>query len=162
MRSLILVVTLLATACGGSMFSSQLANYRATASSLDVVVDTHAKSATAADPATCAAAMADYARQAGALVDRMQSMSGGMDQCMVSLGGAGRGADFAAGCAAIRSELDAHAKNGCSAPDLAAEMTRHAAAMKAHTRLEMDRMGQLEGMERGMSASMMSGLQGCH
>ena len=160
MRSLMLVVTLLATGCGGSMLSQRIADYRATASSLDVVVDAHAKSATAAAPSTCAAAMADYARQAGALVDRMQSMSGGMDQCMSSLGGASR-AGFAAGCAAIRSELDAHAKNGCSAPDLAAEMTRHAAAMKAHTGHEMDRMGEMEGMESGMGSSMMSGLQGC-
>ncbi len=114
------------------MFSDRIADYRSTASSLEAVVDAHAKSATAADPSTCAAALADYARQAGALVDRMQSMSGGMDQCMASLGRSD-GADLAAGCAALRSELDAHAKNGCSGAGLAAEMTRHAAAMKAHT-----------------------------
>ena len=71
-------------------------------------------------------------------------------------------AHLAAGCAAMRSELDAHAKNGCPAPDLAAEMTRHAAAMKAQTSREMDRMGEMEGMERSMGSSMMSGLQGCH
>lgn len=163
MRSLMLVVTLLAVGCGGSgpTLSERIADYRATASSLDVAVDAHAKSSTAAAPSTCAAAMADYARQAGALVDRMQSISGGMDQCMVSAGRADR-ADLAAGCAAMRSELDAHAKNGCSAPDLAVEMTRHAAAMKAQTSHEMDRMGEMEGMERSMGSSMMSGLQGCH
>ena len=161
MRSLMLVVTLLAGGCGGSALSQQIADYRATVTSLDVVVDAHAKSAPAADPSTCATAMADYARQAGALVDRMQSMSVGMDQCMVSLGGAGR-SDFAAGGAATRNELDGHAKNGCSAPNLAAEMTRHAGAMKAHTGLERDRMGQMEGMESGMGSSMMAGLQGCH
>ena len=161
MRSLMLVATLLAAGCGGSMFSQQIADYRATANSLDTTVDAHAKSAAAADPSTCLAAMADYARQAGVLVDRMQSMSGGMDQCMSSLSGAGR-AGFAAGCAAIRSELDAHAKNGCSAQNLAAEMTRHAAAMKAHTSQEIDRMGQMQGMENGTGSSMMSGLQGCH
>ena len=125
------------------------------------MVDAHAKSAPAAAPSTCAAAMADYARQAGALVDRMQSMSGGMDQCMTSMGRADR-ADLAAGCAAIRSELNAHATNGCVAPDLAAEMSRHAGAMKAHTGQEMDRMGQMEGMANGMGSSMMSGMQGCH
>ena len=161
MRLMMLVVTLIAAGCGGSTSSRQIADYRATANSLNLVVDAHAKSTTAADPSTCMAAMADYARQAGALVDRMQSMSGGMDQCMISLGGATR-ADFAAGCAAIRSELDAHATNGCSAANLAAEMTRHAAAMKGHTSLEMDRMGQMDGMENGMGASMMGGLQGCH
>ena len=160
MRSLILV-TLLAAGCGGSVLSQRIADYRSTANSLEVVVDAHVSSAPAATPATCMAAMADYAHQAGALIDRMQSMSGGMDQCMTSLGGAGR-ADFASGCAAIRTELDAHVKNGCSASDLAAEMTRHAGAMKGHTRSELDRMGEMEGMENGMSSSMMSGMQGCH
>ena len=160
MRSMMLAVTLLAASCGGSMSSQQIADYRATAVSLDAAVDAHARSTTSADPSTCMAAMADYARQAGALIDRMQSMSGGMDQCMISLGRSGW-ADFAASCAAIRSELDAHARNGCSAPNLAAEMTRHAAAMKAHTSLEIDRMGQMQGMENGMSASMMGGMQGC-
>lgn len=160
MRSLLIVATLLA-ACGGSMDSQQIADYRAAASSLDTTVDAHAKSATAAAPSTCPVAMADYARQAGPLIDRMQSMSGGMDQCMISLGRTDR-ADFVAGCAAIRSELDAHAKNGCSAPDLAAEMTRHAAAMKAHTRVEMDRIGQMQAMENGVGSSMMSRLPGCH
>jgi hypothetical protein len=161
MRSLMLVVTLLAAGCGGSMYSQQIADYRSTATSLDATVDAHAKSAPAAAPPTCAAAMADYARQAGALVDRMQSMSSGMDQCMNSLGRADR-ADFAAGCAAIRNELDAHVNSGCSAPDLAAEMARHAAVMKGHTGLEMDRMGQMQSMENGVGAPMMSGLQGCH
>ena len=160
MRSLILV-TLIAAACGGSVLSQRIADYRSTANSLQVVVDAHASSAPAANPATCMAVMADYAHQAGGLVDRMQSMSGGMDQCMTSLGGAGR-ADFAAGCAAMRIELDAHVKNGCSAPDLAAEMARHAGAMKGDNQSELDRMGQMEGMENGMSASMMSGMQGCH
>ena len=161
MRTLMIVATLFAAGCGGSMFSQRVDDYRATSSSLDAVVDAHAKSAPAADPATCAAAMADYARKAGPLVDHMQSMSGGMDQCMSSLGRPDR-ADLAAGCAAIRSELDAHAKNGCSAPDLAAEMTRHAAAMKSHTSQEMDRMNQMESMGNGMGSSMMGGLQGCH
>jgi len=160
MRSMMLAVTFLAASCGGSMSSRQIADYRATAVSLDAAVDAHARSTTAADPSTCMAAMADYARQAGALIDRMQSMSGGMDQCMSSLGRAGW-ADFAASCAAIRSELDAHARNGCSAPNLAAEMTRHAAAMKAHTGLEIDRMGQMQGMESGMSSSMMGGFPAC-
>ncbi len=157
MRSMALVLTLVASGCGGSMFSQQIADYRATASSLDAAVDAHAQSATAAAPSTCMAAMADYAREAGALVDRMRSLSGGMDQCMNSLGRSDR-ADFAAGCAAIRSELDAHAKNGCSAPNLAAEMIWHADTMRAHTGHEMDRMGQMEGMR----SSMMSGAQGCH
>lgn len=161
MRSMMLVATLIAFGCGGSALSQQISDYRAAASSLDLAVDAHAKSATAADPATCMTAMADYALQAGALVDRMKSMSGGMDQCMSSLGGAGR-ADFVAGCAAIRSELDAHARNGCSAPNLAAEMTRHAGVMKAHTGQELDWLGQMEGMESGMGSSMMGGQQGCH
>ena len=161
MRSLILVATLLAAGCGGSRFSQQLADYRATTSSLDAAVDAHAGSATAAAPSTCPAAMADYARQAGALVDRMQSMSGGMDQCMSALGRTGW-ADFAASCAAIRSELDAHVRDGCTSADLAAEMARHAGVMKSHTRGELDRMGQMESMESGMGSSMMSGLQGCH
>ena len=160
MRSLMLVATMLAAGCGGSVPAQRIGDYRATANSLNVVVDAHAKSAAAADPSTCAASMAEYAHQAGALVDRMQSMSGGMDQCMSSLGRADQ-ADFTAGCAAIRTELDAHAKNGCSAPGLADEMTRHAAAMKAHTSREIDRMGQMEGMESGMSSSMMGGLPGC-
>ena len=150
MRSLILV-SLLAAGCGGSDLSQRIADYRATANSLEVVVDAHASFAPA-NPATCMAVMADYAHQAGGLVDRMQSMSGGMDQCMTSLGGAGR-ADFAAGCALMRIELDAHVKNGCSAADLAAEMARHAGAMKGRNQAELDRMGQMEGM---------SGMQGCH
>ena len=162
MRSLMLVATMVAAGCGGSssMLSQRIGDYRATANSLAVVVDAHAKSTAAADPSTCAAAMADYASKAGALVDRMQSMSGGMDQCMSSLGRADQ-ADFAANCAAIRSELDAHAKSGCSATDLAAEMTRHGAAMKGHTSREIDRMGQMDGLESGMSSSMMGRLPGC-
>ena len=160
MRSLMLVVTLIAAGCGGSMFSDRIGDYRATASSLDVVVDAHAKSAAAAAPSTCASAMSDYARQAGALVDKMKSMSGGMDQCMTSMGRADR-ADLAAGCAAIRSELDAHVMNGCSAADVGAELARHASTMKSHTSQEMGRMGEMEGMESGMGSSM-SGMQGCH
>ena len=161
MRSLVLVATLLAAGCGGSNLSQRIADYRATANSLDAVVEAHAKSPAAAAPATCAAAMADYARQAGALVDRMQSMSGGMDQCMSSLGRADR-ADLARGCAAIRSELDAHAQNGCSAAGLDAEMSRHASAMKEHSSRERDRMGEMDGMTSGMGSSMMGGMQGCH
>ncbi len=161
MRSLMLVATLLAAGCGGSMFSDRIANYRSAISSLNVVVDAHANSAPAAAPSTCAAAMADYARQAGALIDRMQSMSGGMDQCMGSLGRPGD-AEFGAGCASMRSELDEHAKDGCSKADLAAEMARHASAMKGQTSREMDRTGEMEGMGNGMGSSMMSGKQGCH
>ena len=165
MRSLLFVATvsaaifaiLCATGCGGSMFSNRIADYRAAATSLNAVVDAHAKSPAAADPATCSAAMADYARQAGAWVDRMQSMSGGLDQCMSSLGRSDR-ADLAAGCAEIRSELDTHARNGCASAGLAAEMTRHAAAMRDHTGHELDRMGEMEGMGSGMG---MSGMQGC-
>lgn len=127
------------------MYQDRIANYRATARSLDVVVDAHAKSSAVADPATCGSAMADYAQKAGALVERMKAMSGGMDQCMTSWGLADR-ADLASGCAAIRSELDAHAKNGCSAPGLAAEMARHAGAMRDHTNRERDRMGEMEAM----------------
>ena len=159
MRTLF-VVTLLAAGCGGSMLSERIADYRGTTNSLNLVVDTHASSPAASAPATCASAMADYAQKAGALVDRMQSMSGGMDQCMSSLGRTDR-ADLAAGCAAIRVELDAHAQHGCSASDLPAEMARHAAAMKGHTSQEMDRMGEMESMGNGMGPSMMSGLQGC-
>ena len=158
MRASMFVATLLAAGCGGSMFSSRIADYRAIAGSLNGVVDAHAHSAAAADPATCAAMMADYARTAGALVDRMQSMSGGMDQCMGSLGRPDR-ADLAAGCAAIRAELDAHARNGCSATDLRGEMARHAAAMEGHTSRELERMGQMEQMGTGMS---MGGMEGCH
>ena len=161
MRSLTLAVTLLAAGCGGSMFSQRIADYRAAANSLDLVVAGHAQSPAAAAPSTCAAAMADYAQRAGALVDRMQSMSGGLDECMSSLGRSDR-ADLASGCAAIRTELDAHLKNGCSSSDLAAEMNRHAAAMKGHTSHELDRMGEMENMGSGMGSSMMDGRQGCH
>ncbi len=161
MRSLLTVVTLLAAGCGGSMFSDQISAYRSTTNSLAAVVDAHSRSSAAIDPATCPAAMADYARQAGVLVDRLQSMSGRMDQCMTSLGRSDR-ADLSASCAAIRSELDAHAKNGCAAPGLAAEMSRHTAAMNDHTGHELDRMGQMEGMGNSAGSSMMSNAQGCH
>ena len=160
MRSLIFA-TLLAAGCGGSMFSQRIDAYRATSSSLDAAVDAHGKAAPAATPSACAAAMADYAQKAGALVDQMQSMSGGMDQCMSSLGRPDQ-ADLAAGCSAIRSELDAHARSGCAAQDPAAELGRHVAAMKSHTLQEMERLGQMESMGNGAGSSMMGGLQGCH
>ena len=62
MRSLILVATLLATGCGGSTLSDQIADFRATASSLSSLVDSHASSATAAAQTSCTAEMADYAK----------------------------------------------------------------------------------------------------
>jgi len=156
----LLVLTLLALGCGGSSLSDRIANYRATASALGASVEDHVHAQASAAPDTCAAAMADYAQRAGGLVDRMRAMSGELDQCMSSLGRTDR-ADLAAGCAAIRGELDAHVRSGCSAPDLPAELSRHAAAMKRHLNHELDRMGEMESMGNEMGSPMMGTRQGC-
>jgi|GEM_PF-2924789 len=156
----LLVLTLLSLGCGGSSLSDRIANYRSTTSALEASVQVHVNAKASAAPDTCAAAMADYAQRAGGLVDRMRAMSGEFDQCMSSLGRTDR-ADLAADCAAIRGEIDAHVRSGCSAPDLPAELSRHAAAMEGHLSHQLDRMGEMESMGNDMGSPMMGSRQGC-
>lgn len=134
---------LLCTACG-SAFSDRVADYRAAAAALNSAVDAHTAAVASASPATCPGAMADYAKRAGALLGRMESMSGSMDRCMSSMGRSAD-ADLTTSCAAARSELDAHVQAGCGSQDIPAELARHRAAMKGHTGRELGRMDEMSG-----------------
>jgi hypothetical protein len=150
MRAGLLVLSfaaLVCTACG-SAFSDRVADYRASATALNTAVDAHTTAVTNATPATCPGMMADYAKQAGALLGRMESMSGGMDRCMASMGRSAD-ADLTAACTAARGELDAHVRACCASQDIPAELARHAAAMKGHTGRELGRMDEMGGMMGG-------------
>ena len=139
---------MLCTACG-SAFSDRVADYRATATALNSAVEAHTAAVASSSPATCPGLMADYAKQAGALLGRMQSMSGSMDRCMSSMGRAAD-ADLTTSCAAARNELDAHVQACCSSQDIPAELARHATAMKGHTGRELGRMDEMgSGMMGG-------------
>ncbi len=159
MRAGLLAVSfaaLLSTACGPA-FSDRVADYRASATALNAAVDAHTAAVTNSTPSTCPGLMADYAQQGGALLERMRSMSGGMDRCMSSMGRSAD-ADLSSACAAARGELDAHLRACCGAQDIPAELARHAAAMKGHTSRELGRLDEMGGM---MSGGGMSGMMDC-
>jgi hypothetical protein len=143
-------------ACGTSQ-APDLASYQELTQQLTVAVESHRVVGSAiVTLETCATEHGSYDGAARALVNRMASMSGDLDHCMMDLGDTA-GAEFHTRCASMVSELDRHAAMACQSAKLSqdwAETERHCAAMEALLQQDVSGEHTLSGM---MSSAMMSG-----
>ena len=143
--------------CGGSSGSStpDVRGFAATAGQISTAASTYGTAAAAtADVPGCQSAHAAYDGQVRPMVGRMQSMSGGMDDEMASMGHSAD-ADMTCAADAMAAELAHHDAAACASADMSsnhAEAARHAAAMVGwaqHEQARADDMGGMMGMDMG-------------
>jgi hypothetical protein len=171
------VIGLLASAaiagCGGSSSSSapDVRGFATTAGQISTAASTYGTTAAAAtDVPGCQSVHSAYDGQVHPMVDRMRSMSGGMDDQWMSMGHP-EDADVSCGADAMAAELARHDAAACTSADMRAnhaESARHATAMEGwaqHEQTRADDMGGMMGMS-GMGGGGGSGGGGgtnrCH
>ncbi len=121
---------------------------------MDIAGKVEAHRALAADAGTvpsCDSEHTRYDAEVRPMLDQMQSLSTGMDSCMMNMGKAGD-ADMASTCSSMMSELDRHKTAACGADLVAdkAEAVRHCDAMKTWLDTENTRAAYLSGGMGGM------------
>lgn len=141
--------------CGGSsdgVGPAEVQAYSGLSRDVSQTVSAYATTAeVASDVPSCQAAHAAYDAQIGPMLDRVRSMSDGMDLEMEQMGHA-ESADMTCGADAMRAELAAHDAAACASTDMTenhAEVARHASEMEAwaeHQRARAEEMGGMMGM----------------
>lgn len=140
--------------CGGSSGNGtpDVQGYTATAGQISAAAAAYGVAAGGTvDVPACQSAHAAYDAQVRPMVDRLQAMSGAMDERMTMMGRGGD-ADMTCGADAMDAELAHHAAAACASVGMDAnhaEAERHAAAMESwaeHQRERADELGGMMGM----------------
>ena len=149
------------TACASSASAPDTAEYQRVASSVSSAATTHASlTASMTDVAACTAERDRYAAQMRPLLDRMQAMSGDMDDCAAAMGRMGSGS-MRATCSSMRDEMDRHMSAACASPTMSGDVDEanvHAGRMTTWANGEATTAGD---MRRMMGGGMMGG-GSCH
>jgi hypothetical protein len=152
----LLAATIAVTGCGSSSTNGvSQADVQAYAALAQQVGSSAAAYGTAAsatvDVSSCQSTHTSYDGQVHPMLDRLRSMSGGMDQQMDAMGRAVDG-DLSCGADALTAELDHHDAVACTSTSMSAnyvEDARHVSAMTAwaaHQQARADEMGGMMGM----------------
>lgn len=159
-RTMVIAAAAFAAACGGSAASPDTtAAAQAAAKSYEEVGQNMAETlgqyqtaaAAMADHAACQVAEASYEARMGAMIDRMQMLSGTMDGYMAGAMG-GAAADMGCVAAAMRAEYERHRAVACTDIDVAPEReeARHHGTTMAgwieHQRVRYEQMGEAMGI----------------
>ena len=164
MRYSLLVLVVIATACGSHVSPTDIQSFRSDALAVSAAASTYGNQAAQMQSvASCTTLHQGYDSQVRPMVGRMQSLAPNMDSMMGDEQHMGD-ADMDCAANAMMAELDAHRNAACaSSSDMAqnvAEAQRHSGAMMQWAAHEADRseeLGSLMGMAMGMGGNGSSG-----